>query len=82
MWEVKLSHQGDRLAWILIGEDEDRLRTLCVSNVDGTEMRTLGSAGSIKIGPGRYSSLGDLTWLPDGTGLSFTYNRAIWVLTV
>jgi hypothetical protein len=81
VWEVTLSPQGDRLAWVL---DEIRggesINAIYVSNVDGTELRPIGTAPSVEISNHRYSSPNKVRWLPDGSRLSFRYNKGIHVV--
>ena len=83
VWEVLLSPQGDRLAWVL---DEISAGTstniIYVSQVDGKDLRPVGTAPGIEISTNHYSSPEKVRWLPDGSRLSFRYNKGIRTVTV
>jgi hypothetical protein len=80
--DVRLSPQGERLAWILEQEhDKTRLYTLYTADADGAHARPIGSAPGMQIGKA-YSWPRELRWLPDGKQISFVYQNAVYTLPV
>ena len=83
VWQVTLSPQGDRLVWILDEVKGDSSQTVIyVSNLDGKALRAIGAAPSVEIKPGHYSSPANARWLPDGSRLSYRYNKEIYVVAL
>ncbi len=82
VWQVTLSPQGDRLAWVLEERrDGAQLHVIYVSDLDGKELRPIGAAPGVQIRNNRYSMPSKVRWLPDSSRLSFIYNKAVRVVT-
>jgi hypothetical protein len=80
--DVKLSPQGDRLAWILEQERSGkRLYTVYIADADGAHARPVGSAEGITSRTG-YTWPRELQWLPDGKQVSFIYKNGVYTLPV
>lgn len=92
LWEVVMSPQGDRLAWLLSRNRESKglpdMYSLWVSDLKGGHMREIGhvEAQSEKT---TSSPTGDRThapqtvrWTPGGKRLSFLYKDALYTVPV
>ena len=86
-YEIAVSPKGDRIAWLLMPNLKGRPRnvqrgaaSLWVSQLDGSRMREIGSAGTDVRQRSAPSLLMQLRWLPGGKRLSFLYNGALYTV--
>ncbi|MCW3097662.1 MAG: hypothetical protein JWL77_3280 [Chthonomonadaceae bacterium] len=88
--EMKISPDGQRIAWIVItppDSEKPQRVALSVSRLDGSAMQEIGhltlpASAADWFGPTfeRYPS--EMKWLPDGKHLSFLYKKTLYVLPV
>jgi len=88
--QIALSKSGDKLAWILSGEQHSfpREYLFVVSGLDGNNIKELGwMSGRLEVSRSRpnqqkYFWPRSLQWLPDGDEISFVFKEQLYRLQV
>jgi len=81
--EVAVSPDGQRAAWLLLGDGGKKFRTsLWVSKTDGSGLHKIGSFAA---GSASAQKLGNafpfsLVWVPGDTRVSFQYGNTLWTV--
>jgi hypothetical protein len=92
VWDVRLSPDGHRFAWLTEVEAEVWTRPstyrIWTSDLNGQDVTEVGcmlaemeSSEASATGERNYFPQ-NLEWLPDGRSLSFTFKNALWTVPV